>query len=539
MSTKLLFNQIQQPTTSTNQELKSSKPTISRYPVTDLDKSDEDAIKPDKPKKPHRHRDRKQTETKKYSGNFAEGRSRSAEYKIAAQRDVNDIEQLKIMVQTKDDQIEKLVKKITEVYGHNEEFSKENQKLTTEIQQLNKKIENLSISLQRTENKICENCSVWQNEKENLTECNKSLKNDVEMMKTLVYRLNVQIERYQDKERKFSTELPNDEPDNNCHLYHPTYRSKNSLHWGSVNTHTLAPLLNSYEEMIREKEDLIQNYESEMNRFTGQLKEILDENERLHKEIDESRKGKDGWREERTRMQAQLDVCRSKAELQTRRGDIAKEKLVEVLRCYEQKVQSQSLDLERLQEAYGRAKGELVSYKNLNQQPEVIIESLKECQKLFEDLKSEHQNDKSKLLQELQEIKKTNLELQTKNHSSKEEVLNLKVEIKKLSCNIEELNDKNCYLKKSAQKLKESRDRLKARLRIALQWAHKLDESQQKMKNTWDELKQLEAIVRHKESQIRGLHARHIEEVGKLEKKLIQRDETIKNILKERTKTNN
>lgn len=76
-----------------------------------------------------------------------------------------------------------------------------------------------------------------------------------------------------------------------------------------------------------------------------------------------------------------MDICRNKAEVQTKRADLAKEKLVEVLHCYEKKVQSQALDIERLQEGYSRAKGEIATLRNLNQKPEVVVESLKECQK--------------------------------------------------------------------------------------------------------------------------------------------------------------
>lgn len=72
---------------------------------------------------------------------------------------------------------------------------------------------------------------------------------------------------------------------------------------------------------------------------------------------------------------------RSKAEIHSKRADLAKEKLVDVLRCYEQKIQSQSLDLERLQEAYARTKDELASLKHIRQQPEIVVENLKECQK--------------------------------------------------------------------------------------------------------------------------------------------------------------
>lgn len=79
--------------------------------------------------------------------------------------------------------------------------------------------------------------------------------------------------------------------------------------------------------------------------------------------------------------------CSSKAEVATKRSDLTKEKLVEVLRCYEQKVQSQHLDVERLQEAYARAKGELTAIRNMQQNPEVMVDSLKECQRYADSYK--------------------------------------------------------------------------------------------------------------------------------------------------------
>lgn len=71
----------------------------------------------------------------------------------------------------------------------------------------------------------------------------------------------------------------------------------------------------------------------------------------------------------------------NKAEIHSKRADLAKEKLIEVLRCYETKMQAQSIDMERLQEAYSRTKGELITCKNIHQQPEAVVESLKECEK--------------------------------------------------------------------------------------------------------------------------------------------------------------
>lgn len=76
---------------------------------------------------------------------------------------------------------------------------------------------------------------------------NQQLREDVKMMKTLVYRLNVQLERHQDILRQTSNE---NEPN-----YYPIdftaqddvpqkpRTTKAALDWGTVNAHTLGPLL--------------------------------------------------------------------------------------------------------------------------------------------------------------------------------------------------------------------------------------------------------------------------------------------------------
>lgn len=52
-----------------------------------------------------------------------------------------------------------------------------------------------------------------------------------------------------------------------------------------------------------------------------------------------------------------------------------------LLQAYEKKVQSQSLDIERLQEAYSRSKGEIAMLKDFQKNPDAVTESVKECQK--------------------------------------------------------------------------------------------------------------------------------------------------------------
>lgn len=72
---------------------------------------------------------------------------------------------------------------------------------------------------------------------------------------------------------------------------------------------------------------------------------------------------------------------RNKAEIHSKRADLAKEKLMEVMRCYEQKLQSQSIDIQRLQEAHSRLKSEKNNCQTMHQQPELVVESLKERQR--------------------------------------------------------------------------------------------------------------------------------------------------------------
>lgn len=169
------------------------------------------------------------------------------------------------------------------------------------------------------------------------------------------------------------------------------------FNWGSVKTNILAPLLNSYEETVDEKNSIIAEIENELKGFGLRLDEVLSENMRLQEEIQKRDFSGNNWETEKARLQNQFDVCRKRADLQTKRADVLQEKLVDVCSCYEQKVQSQALDLERLRESCGRVREELAVYKA---QPmkgtnsEVVVESLKECKRWVDILDSVYQISK-------------------------------------------------------------------------------------------------------------------------------------------------
>ncbi|KAL9914891.1 centrosomal protein 89kDa [Glossina fuscipes fuscipes] len=432
------------------------------------------------------------------------------------------------LLQSKDQQMEKLLERLAILHKFNEQFADENQRLLNEAKLLQQQIASLQRQIAE-----CERCRSLENDLLKKAEDNKQLTADVEMMKTLTFRLNVQIEYYQDMIRRKKL---NEEGAKSSNVS-PHQAKSNVPEWpeGQVRGHTLDPLLKAYDEMLRDKEELIKQYSEEFEQFAGDFKRILEENDRLQQQTETLRRDGGNWREEKTCLQAQLDVCRQKAEVQTKKTELTKEKLVEVMHTYEQKIQTLLLDMQHMQSAYTRCKGELAALKSAAAIPQdTIANSLKECKELLEQLRNQHSKEKMTLEQTIVELNEHATETVRKLEQLKSENATLTSKFSDLEAQAEEQKKRCTHLQKESEKLKHSRDSLKARLRIALQWTHKLEAGQTNLQHTWDALKRLETMVRHKESQVRGLHARHLEEIDKMEKKLAQREETIRNILRDR-----
>lgn len=99
-------------------------------------------------------------------------------------------------------------------------------------------------------------------------------------------RLNVQLDRYQETLRRNNLNITlrvledTNQKSSDSGIFDTTRSKeiiedihKNHKHtpvlWGDVNSHTLGPLLDAYEDTIKEKEEIIQNYESELYNFSG------------------------------------------------------------------------------------------------------------------------------------------------------------------------------------------------------------------------------------------------------------------------------
>ncbi|XP_067633222.1 protein Cep89 homolog [Eurosta solidaginis] len=512
--------------------------SIKQVMITDLDASDgvqhpEVKFQQDSHTKTHKKRHIiKQLHT--ISGSFGR-RARSAENRTGERND-NIKQSVRVnsyfneLLQSKDNKMEKLLQRLATLHEFNEQFDIQNKDLRLHIHKLEERLNAL-----RGQVASCARCQELMAQLEICSNEKQLYASDVAMMKTLVYRLNVQIESYQDRLRlcrdsgtNCATTCSSSTGDNLQQTSHIATWEKCDLR-----THTLSPLLQSYDEMIRDKDQLIQQYKQEFEHFTGELKRTLEENNRLLQQNESLRREVCSWREERSRLQAQIDVCRAKVEAQTRKSDLAKEKLVEVMHCYEQKMQSLVLDMEHLQSAYTRCKNELASLKSITtQSPENLANALQECKTLLEQLKEQHSKEKQMLENTIEEFRVRQSEENSKIVKLKMENKELQTKLEEEHTVAEELHHRATSFQRASEKIKRSRDRLKARLRIALQWAQKMEEGEANIQSTWDALKRLETIVKHKESQVRGLYARHLQEIDKMQKKLVQKEDTIRAILR-------
>lgn len=224
-------------------------------------------------------------------------------------------------ISEKNEQIEQLIKRVTTLQTLNNEFAIEHKRYEHEIHMLQQRCDEYEHDRKMGCDSLAKQNADYQLEIDVMASENQQLINDIGMMKVLIYRLNVQLENYQEMLRKsrFSDEKISSignlatAP---TMATAPTITSQtnfehiDAIDWGCVQSHVLAPLLNAYQETIKEKNGLVKQYENELNQMTGRIKDILSENEALHEQIDDLKQANDAWQAEKVRLQAQLDVCR-------------------------------------------------------------------------------------------------------------------------------------------------------------------------------------------------------------------------------------
>ncbi|XP_044264556.1 protein Cep89 homolog [Tribolium madens] len=496
----------------------------------------------------------------------------------------NELEEMSVR------KILKLKEKISVLQNTNDELSKENIQLKDYSQDLLTTLEDLKLQFEI--NKHCQKCEESKQILQKVNEENtilktskKNLEEDLNMLKTVVYRLNVQMERYQEKLRKLNVKVAQnstpqhqsldnipvvDGHDPNIFELHKDH-SHTPISWGKVNSHTLGPLLDAYQDTITEKDEIIESYEAEIFEFTGKLKDVIKENDLLHKSLTEDNDCSSKLKIELDSVKQELKDLRDQNDILIKKCALKQDKLEEVLKCYEYKVEQMKRDYSVVHDQYCKSRTEVTALKEKNKalldaQDEfknerqnyiplsVHTSSVNECKKWYEELKHQYEQEKIKL--------KENIEVQAKqiedfekkisqNLKEKEELENmvkhLEKQIKKgeakyieLEHNLSEVQFAKSACKKQLNKamnfakdlvaeqetllkaLNQRQQENKAVKKIGCDIATRMDTLRNQLKDVqrgaWQELSTVEKRIQDQNEAMETMKQEHIEEIDRLQR---------------------
>ncbi|RZB38643.1 Cep89 -like, partial [Asbolus verrucosus] len=433
----------------------------------------------------------------------------------------------------------KLKEKIASLQNINEEINKENSYLKGHSQELLATLEDLKIQLEISRH--CKSCEEFQRSLQKYVEENNLLRNakkeleeDVNMLKTVVYRLNVQMERYQEKLRTLNIKptqtgpppqnqsLENipvvDSQDPNIFESHRDH-SHTPISWGRVNIHTLGPLLDAYQDTINEKDEIIESYETEISNFTGKLKEVIRENEELHKSLTEDVTCSSKLKVEVESLRKELKDLKDHNDVLIKKCALKQDKLEEVLKCYEFKVEQLKRDYSVVHEQYCKSRTEVAALKEKNKalvdaQDEfrnerqsyiplsVHTSSVNECKKWYEELKLQYEQEKAKLKDNIENQAKLIEEFQKKIALLSKDKEELDNTIKQLEKQIKKGEAKYLELEHTLNEVQFAKSACRKQLHKAMSFAKDLVAEQETLLKVLNQRQQENKVVKKMGSDI-------------------------------------
>ncbi|GBP20846.1 Protein Cep89 homolog [Eumeta japonica] len=392
-----------------------------------------------------------------------------------------------IMISEKEAQVAKLKDKLRSVLEYNKQFADENDTLKQQyntmvvyIEDCKRMIEDLETRNRSLEEKcqdmaekvkqidaidkewssaiplveVCMSCSSREILLRQTKDHNTRLQRDMEAMKDVLYRLNLQLSRYQEKLRSTlnpfkessqesailsrSSEVYKGEQVINLDSFLginlpskqdlPAVESEQA-HIGRVvdlsgllSAQALAPLFNAYQESIQEKENLISDYEKQFENFNKKTKQIVADNKSLISKVDSLENEIASLRQNIKKISVEKETMEIDRATLLERTEKAELKLKEVYELYEDKMAAMMRDYETIHREYFATKSALAMAEsraaNLDatlRAPRTVPADLHErrvhhCQRLLEELKHQYSMEserRSEQISKLQEQKKS------------------------------------------------------------------------------------------------------------------------------------
>ncbi|XP_046973494.1 protein Cep89 homolog [Vanessa cardui] len=388
-----------------------------------------------------------------------------------------------VVITEKESQINKLKDKLKTVLEYNKLFANENDRVKSEYTTLVSYVEEckrvikeerdrngeLEKKLKKFEEKVkhyeipdkeqstaiplvevCMSCSSRQIVLNQAREQNSRLQKDMQALKDVLYRLNVQMSRYQERLRSVNPLnadgnifKPSEKYDGldslitaslgQRHETHEDGHSKNMSEDGTaqserlvdlsglLSAQALAPLFDAYQENLQEKDNLILDYEKQFEIINKKSKQIVEENKLLVEKVSSLEEEVARTRQSYKKVVVEKETNDVERATLLERAERAESKLKEVYELYEGKMAAMFRDYETVHREYFSVKTALEASAGKMAQLDAMRAKtvpadlherrLDDCKRLLEELKhqyaleSERKSEQIKKLEE--DLRKT------------------------------------------------------------------------------------------------------------------------------------
>ncbi|KAG5308495.1 CEP89 protein, partial [Acromyrmex insinuator] len=367
---------------------------------------------------------------------------------------------------------------------------------------------------------------------------NVQLNEDVLLLKHVIYRLNAELERYQDKLKESGQNaLPK-----NVNDILDSKRSADDIKtvsesWGSVNTHVLGPLLDAYQESLSEKQELVNRYEEDIANFSTRCKEVIMENECMQNEMEKLKSQCTRYTDEIKMISEDADLLKELNECYTKQTTHQKQKIHEIHSLYEQKVGAMTFDNNRLHEECLASKTELSNlqgkYDILHKEYEKLQNdntktmpihvhnaAVEECRELFDKLKRQYETEKEKLSTRIKELEESHGQNKSQLDIITIEKNQLKGLNKSFEKHLKRIQHKLEHFQKIAHSMQISRDSFKKQLRKTTLYCEELFSEYERIAAERDKLVKLLHETENENASIHLLGDTITQRVGHLKDQL-------------------
>ncbi|KAJ8710845.1 hypothetical protein PYW08_009360 [Mythimna loreyi] len=362
-----------------------------------------------------------------------------------------------LQLSEKDSQIAKLKEKLKSVLEYNKLFAEENDQLRSQHETLVKYAEECKkvIKEERERSKVlqekvqqfelpdrdhesstaiplvevCMSCSSRQIILNQAREHNSRLQKDMQALKDVLYRLNVQLSRYQERLRNNTQTMARDKSDtvfkpgdaldsllttslgyketvntedgqSKVGVEETPYTGRTVDLSGLLSAQALAPLFDAYQENLQEKDTLILDYEKQFEAINKKSKQIVSENKTLTDKVKSIEEELVGVRQSYKKLLVEKETADIEKATLVERAERAESKLKEVYELYEDKISSMMRDYETVHREYFTVKSTLEIAENKLAQLDALRartvpadmheRRLDHCKRLLEELKHQY-----------------------------------------------------------------------------------------------------------------------------------------------------